>query len=315
MKVDARRNGPRQLASPSRDPFGQRADQEFAVLRHHKLRRGMHKAFVAASRNGVWLVYEKIGTRVVGDFAVVHPEGGGPPDYDESYRLARYASYAHWQDTRRPAGMMGDGPLTALGAEGGATRQRYLLDSDGAYYLIGNIAPDIPVHFPALNEQYERTDEPGSAHDGPRPVRYDVPVPGDEILAMDICRIPKGAFDRYHGLSRDGLWPLMSKMGVRVLGQWKVVHPPAPARSVTAPGDYDEVLTLTRYASYQHWQSARDPAALIGNGGDYDAYSAAFAERLHLTQTPQTRFLAGELYRSPPAFIPPLEEHYRRVDV
>ena len=70
------------------------------MLRHHKLRKGYHKAFVQASRRGVWLLYEKLGVRVVGDFKVMYPEADTADDFDESYRLAHYANYDHWKETR-----------------------------------------------------------------------------------------------------------------------------------------------------------------------------------------------------------------------
>ena len=82
-RIDARRNDTHQPG------------EEVLVLRHYKLRKGCHQAFKQASERGVWLVFEKIGTRIVGDFRVVHPDGGGSPEYDENYRLARYASYQH----------------------------------------------------------------------------------------------------------------------------------------------------------------------------------------------------------------------------
>ena len=37
----------------------------------------------------------------------------GPADCDESYRLARYVDFDHWKDTRRPARMVGTGPISA----------------------------------------------------------------------------------------------------------------------------------------------------------------------------------------------------------
>jgi hypothetical protein len=244
---------------------------------------------------------------------VVHPEGDRPRDYDESYRLARYASYAHWQDTRRPSGMMGDGPLAALGAEGGEIRRRYLMDSDGAYFLVGSMAPDVPLYFPALDEQYELAEDAAPAVHEVRPVRYDIPIPGDPIITLEYNRIPKGTFLRFLTLSRDGMWPLMSKMGARVIGQWRIVHPPEPARSITQSGDFDEVLTMTRFASHQHCEAAREPAELIGDGPDCQSFKAALAERLHLVSAGLTRFLSGDLYGSPPTYIPPLAEHYRQV--
>ncbi|MYF94576.1 MAG: hypothetical protein F4210_03515, partial [Holophagales bacterium] len=69
-----------------------RAGEEFLVLRHQKLQKGTHERFFELSRDGVWPIFEKIGSRVVGQWQVVHPDGGGSADFDEGYRLARYRS-------------------------------------------------------------------------------------------------------------------------------------------------------------------------------------------------------------------------------
>ena len=110
-----------------------------------------HQAFKQASERGVWLVYEKIGTRIIGDFRVVHPDDGGSPEYDENYRLARYASYQHWVDTRRPLDMMGSGPLLELSSIGASRRTQYVLDSDGAYFMTGRMIEDMPCNGPDLS--------------------------------------------------------------------------------------------------------------------------------------------------------------------
>ena len=150
-----------------------RPGEEVLVLRHQKLKKGYHPSFVEASKQGVWLVYEKIGTRAVFDYKVIYPEGGGSPDYDENYRLARYASYDHWEETRRP--------------------EDFQLSENG----LGDALP----------------------------VRYDIPVPGDEIAELNCWKISKGGFDEFDNLTREGMLPVMNKMGIRGIGIWKLIYP------------------------------------------------------------------------------------------
>ncbi len=311
--VKARRGDRLQIGAPGSEGYGQRAHEELLVLRHHSLHKGSHQAFVEASRRGVWPVYEKIGARVVGDFKVVYPEGGESADHDENYRLARYSSFAHWEATRRPVDLMGDGPLASLGAEAGALRRRYQVGSKGAWFLVGIMAPDRPLHFPVLDETYQRIADLESPGAGPQPVRFDLPLPGDQLAVLRYFRIHKGVFARFNELSETGVWPLMSSMGARVLGQWRVVYPPPPAGHMSESHEYDEVLMITRYASYAHWRATRHPAMLLGDGPDVEQFNAALAERRGLTLETDATFLAGGLYHSPPTHVPALAERYRRL--
>ncbi|MEX0942634.1 MAG: hypothetical protein WD002_08830 [Pseudomonadales bacterium] len=286
-----------------------RPGEEVLVFRHHKIRKGYHQAFKQASERGVWLVYEKIGSRVVGDFKVIYPKDGGSNDYDENYRLARYASYEHWVETRQPGNIIGDGPLLDLSQGGGSTRRQYLLGSDGAYFMTGRMFEDVPYHLPGLDEDFELTSDPGAQ---PGPVRYDIPTPGDEeVIDFEYWKIRKGSFDNFDALTRDGMTPVISKMGARGIGLWRCIYP-EPARGEES-ADYDEAVMLTRYASYQHWQAAQTPAALIGNGPDYQEWERANQARNKLVLDHSRRFLDGELYRSPPTYIPVLNENYNLV--
>ncbi len=288
-----------------------RAGQEVLVLRHHRLAKGMHEAFVEGSR-GVWLVYEKIGARIVGDFKVIHPDGAGPSEFDEGYRLVRYASFEHWQDTRRPVGMMGDGPLLSLSRAGGQRRRTFQTGSDGAFFLTGAMAPDGPYHLPGLDEDYEVLDAAAeSTGNSPRPVRYDAPIPGAEVITLRYWKIQKGAFETFHEASLNGVWPYFQKIGARVIGQWKVIHPPPPAGNTTENPEFDEVLMMTRYASYQHWQATRDAVALGGDGPDYQAYREALRVRGSMSTETWVKFLQGELYLNPPMYTPALPEVYK----
>ena len=292
-KIRARRNGEH------------RPGEEFLILRHHKLKKGYHQAFKQASERSVWYVYEKIGTRVVGDFKVVYPEGGGSLNYDENYRLARYASYDHWVETRRPLQMMGNGPLYDLLVPGVTRRMAFVTDSKGAYHLTGSMIEDMPYHLPGLDEVYELAEESVSEV---LPVRYDHPVPGEGLAELCCWKIKKGSFETFNALTREGMLPVMNKMGIRGVGIWKLVY---NEESIGKENEaYDEVMMLDRYASYEHWQAAREPAQLIGNGPDFQAWEEAFEKRESLVKETWQRFLQGELYRSPPTYIPPLQEHY-----
>ena len=281
--------------------------EEFLILRHYKLKKGYHQAFKQGSERSVWYVYEKIGTRVVGDFKVVYPEGGGSLEYDENYRLARYASYDHWVESRRPRDMMGDGPLFDLLVAGANRRMEHVLDSQGAYYLTGSMIEDVPYHLPGLDEEYEIAED-GS--DEALPVRYDLPVPGEEVAQLCCWKIEKGSFSRFDALTREGMLPVINKMGARGLGIWKLLHSEQSIGEENA--GYDEAMMITRYASYEHWQACLDPRQIIGNGPDFAAWKEAHSERESLIQEKWQRFLQGELYRSPPTYIPPLRNRYKK---
>ncbi len=295
-KIKARRNGTH------------KPGQEVLVLRHQKLKKGYHASFLEASKRGVWLAYEKIGTRVVFDFKVVYPEGGGSPDYDENYRLARYASYEHWEETRRPLEMMGDGPLMDLLYIGITRRRQYIRSTDGAYIMTGRMIEDKPYHLPGLAENFEIAED-GSGDVSP--VRYDIPVPGDEISVLYCWKINKGTFEEFDSLTRVSMLPAMNKMGVRGVGIWQLIFPD------TAIGgehdDYDEVMVINRYASYEHWQASKEPVRLIGDGPDFKAFEEASSQRESLIQDGWQRFLQGELYHSPPTYIPSLSENYKQI--
>ena len=78
--------------------------QEVLMLRHAFLEKGEYPTWKQASREGVWPWYKKLGSRIVGDWQVIYPNGGSEyPELDEALRLARYASYEHWQATRGSA--------------------------------------------------------------------------------------------------------------------------------------------------------------------------------------------------------------------
>jgi hypothetical protein len=292
---------------------------EFLVLRHQRLVPGSHPRFHELSRDGVWPLYEKIGARVVGQWLVVFPEGGGNSEHDEGYRLARYRSYEHWAATRRTAELAGNGPDWRAGVDAIAARRELLLGSDGAVYLEGAMAPGGPYYMPATGESWVPTSEP-LPEAAPLARRHARPAGGREIVTLRHFKIRKGSFEEFYRLSRDGVWPYFEKMGARVLGQWRRVYsvPGDLDRATTAAGstaespDWDEAFMMVRYASHEHWRASRPGvmAELGGNGPDWEACMAALARRRELTVETSVRFLEGHLHQSPPAYLPALEESF-----
>ena len=99
-----------------------RTGTEVLVLRHQQLRKGAHDAYYRSSLDGVWPWYEKIGTRIVGQWMVIDPD---EPAADHAYRLARYASLEHWRATRDPANVR-------LGGDGGDREKSLQAGPDAA---------------------------------------------------------------------------------------------------------------------------------------------------------------------------------------
>ena len=300
-----------------------RAGQEFLVLRHQKLEKGTHERFFELSRDGVWPHFEKIGSRVVGQWQVVHPEGGGSADFDEGYRLARYRSYDHWAATRASDRLGGNGEDWEAFREALAARRQLELGSDGPIYLVGDMAPGVPYYMPGLDEEYEIGEPEGPTDSGrDLPVRSARAKRGEEIVTLRHFRIRKGTFEEFNRLSRDGVWPYFEKIGARVVGQWRRVYPipggldrGGTEVGATESPDFDEVYMMARYASYEHWQATRSGvmARLGGNGPDYEACVEALERRRDLTLESSVRFLRGHFFGSPPVYLPPLDETYRRV--
>ena len=93
-----------------------------------------------------------------------------------------------------------------------------------------------------------------------------------------------------------------------------MIYPDAPSRTRESP-EYDEVITLTRYAGYPHWQAMRPDVAVFmgGNGPDFVAWNTASKSLASLTRETTTEFMQGYMYESPPIFMPGLAERYRVV--
>lgn len=290
------------------------AGREVLVLRHQQLKKGAHDDYYQASREGVWPWYEKIGTRIVGQWLVVDPAGGAPTEFDEAYRLARYASFEHWRATRDQsnAALGGNGPDREKSLESGRERAGVQTGSKGAYFLQGEYADTRPLFMPGLPEKYERADGAPSPADDVIAMRSAVAQAGREIVELRYQRIVKGGFDRFVARTVEAVWPWEEKLGARPIGQWKVIYPDAPSRSRES-GEFDEVITMTRFAGHPHWLAMRPDRAVLlgGNGPDWRAWKNAVDAQAAMTRESSVELLAGEMYHSPPVFMPSLGERYR----
>ena len=310
-----------QAPTPVRNDVPRVGQQEVIMMRHAYLEAGSYEAWLEASRSGVWPWFERLGARILGDFEVVYPVGAdATPGRDEALRFARYASYEHWQATRGGAAagdtggagrLGGDGGLRDASGEGLQTRRQYARGSRGGVFLQGYLAETRPIYMPGLVERYERVDgSPDPAASAPRPVRLGRARPGDGILALEYSRISKDAFEEFHAIARDRVWPYVEKIGVRPVGLWRVAY--LPNGDAVESAGYDEVYYLARYTSFEHFLAVRDDAVgMGGNGPDFEAFTRATARLDGLTQARSIEFLRGEPYGSPPRYAPGLDESYR----
>ena len=290
-----------------------REGTELLVLRHQKFHKGGHDAYLRLSREGVWPWFEKIGSRIVGQWMVVHPDGSSAdPAFDHGYRLARYASYEHWKATRQGHLLLGgNGPDYRRNREALSARNHYVADSSGAYFLEGMTATTQVYYMPALDETYEPAE--AAPEGGTRPVRNDRNWPAREIIALTKWEVEKGAADGLLRGGAEGIWPYLEKVGARIVGQWQAVYPPESGFEESS--EYDEVFLMVRYAGYEHWKAARPDqiVSMGGDGPDYVAYKAGLDELESVSQSQTVTFLEGYLYQSPPKFLPGLPEAYRHT--
>jgi len=303
-----------------------KAGEELFVLRNHRLRKGGHEPFYQSSRDDVWPYFERTGPRIVGQWKVIQSEAASP-ELEDVYRLVRYASFEHWQATRLLGGIGGNGPASDKDQWGRRDRAALELGSKGAYFLQGQLAPGGPYFMPALAEKYELV-QPGqrpSAGEREIPVRMEVAQAGEEIVVVRYQRIEKGAFPRFVEMTRASIWPWEEKLGARPMGQWKVIFPEAPGVKERSRGTsfmtlesaaYDEVITMTRYASKAHYDAMAPETAVYmgGNGPDWRAWTAALEAQRKLTLSTSAEIAQGFLYQSPPIYLPGVPERYRRVD-
>jgi len=80
--------------------------------RTYHIKKGAFAEFHRLSARGVWPYFERIGARVVGMWLVTEDEHEAQsPDFDTVILLTRYDSREHWQATRTPATLGGEGPM------------------------------------------------------------------------------------------------------------------------------------------------------------------------------------------------------------
>jgi hypothetical protein len=304
-----------------------RQGKEILVLRTHRLQAGGHEQFYLASREDVWPYFERMGARVVGQWKVIRTDAMAPQGEEDVYRLVRYASIEHWESTRFQRTTAGDGPAFDKDQKGRKERAAIELGSRGAYFLQGETAPGGPYFLPPLRESYELVEsgKRPAVTEPHIPVRVDVAQPGVEIVAIRYQRIQKGAFDRFVELTRAHVWPWEEKLGARPIGQWKVIFPNSSGVTERARGttlltaesaDYDEVITMTRYASAAHHEAMSPDRAVHmgGNGPDWQAWRSALEAQQKVTLLAKEEIAQGVQYQSPPAYLPGLPERYRKLD-
>lgn len=140
------------------------------TMRRWKIKKGGFDEFLAASQQGVWPYFEKIGARVVGMWQVmtVEPadEAGGMSnagyvvraengkDYDEVILVTRYASLDHWQATRHAASLGGNGPDYEALMQALAVRRSLTIDTE-LTFLSGFNGPNGPYYLPGTGEVFK----------------------------------------------------------------------------------------------------------------------------------------------------------------
>jgi hypothetical protein len=149
----------------------------------------------------------------------------------------------------------------------------------------------------------------------PIAVRNDEAQAGEEIVTFRHFRIEKGRFDEFYEASEQGVWPFFEKIGSRVVGMWKRIHPVVDGNAVSEePAAYDDVYLMTRYASVAHWRATRDMATIGGNGPDWVKCREALAFRRSITKESSLMFFQGHKWDNAPWFTPGLDEQYELVE-
>jgi hypothetical protein len=135
--------------------------EEIVTLRYFKIKKGSFDEFLKASVEGVWPYFEKLGSRVIGMWKVITPEGldGSAPaaskDYDEVYLSTRYASVDHWKASRDATQHGGNGP-DWVKCKAALDRRNALTISTNVIFLKGQMAPGGPYFMPGLDESYDK---------------------------------------------------------------------------------------------------------------------------------------------------------------
>jgi hypothetical protein len=130
--------------------------EEIVTLRYFKIKKGTFPEFLKASQEGVWPYFEKIGSRVVGMWQVIHPPVDtvkDSPDYDEVYLMTRYSSVEHWAATRDPQKLGGNGPDWDACKRALALRDSLTIESRVSF-LKGDTRNSPPLFMPGLAETF-----------------------------------------------------------------------------------------------------------------------------------------------------------------
>jgi hypothetical protein len=140
--------------------------QPILTLRYWRIRKGTFEEFYRLTVEGMWPYAEKIGARPVGTWLVTRPPNGQQSgmheslDYHEVYMLVRYASFEHWQGTRRWARLGGNGPDWERAQAASTERLKLVLDS-WVTFLEGGLHEGGPFYTPALDERYRLVESEG----------------------------------------------------------------------------------------------------------------------------------------------------------
>ena len=307
---------------PVRNEVARVGQQEVIMMRHAFIEEGEYAFWERESRQKVWPWFQRLGARMIGDFQVIYPEViDDSPGQDEALRFARYASYEHWQATRRantenPTGgsvvLAGKGSLSAESDIGLSNRRTVLQGSKEAVFLQGHMAQTRPLYMPGTKETFRETVD-SSEDDLPMPVSLKSASPNDEVLILRYRKIKKDAFQELYEIERGDVWPYLEKIGGRPVGQWKIIYLPN-GTPIESP-EYDEDYSLIRYASLDHYKAVdMDPGSLGGDGPDFKRQQEAKSLINDLTLSASYRVLKGPLFSSPPVYAQPHDLKYRYSD-
>jgi hypothetical protein len=307
---------------PVRNEVARVGQQEVIMMRHAFIEEGEYAFWERESRRKVWPWFQRLGARMIGDFEVIYPEvTDESPGQDEALRFARYASYEHWQATRRanvenPTGgsivLAGKGNLSVTSDMGLSNRRTVLQGSKEAVFLQGHMAQTRPLYMPGTREAFREAVD-SSGDDLPVPVSHKSASPNDEVLILRYRKIKKNAFQELYEIERGDVWPYLEKIGGRPVGQWKVIYLPN-GTPIESP-EHDEDYSLIRYASLDHYKAVvTDPRALGGDGPDFQRQQEAKSLINELILSTSYRVLKGPLFNSPPVYAQPHDLKYRYSD-
>ena len=139
--------------------------EELVALRTWKIEKGSFDRFHAPLRAAAWPFLEKIGVRPIGEWQRFYPEphAGERQEraaHDKAVMLTRYASYEHWQDTRAPITLGGDGPDYQEAVEAFRTREALareaLARETSVSFLQGYLFQNPPTYAPPPAEHYRK---------------------------------------------------------------------------------------------------------------------------------------------------------------